>query len=49
VKILNGRSVSSTETEVSYGIFKKWKAHVLSSAERLDAIGDFNSAIREGL
>jgi hypothetical protein len=36
--ILNGRSVSRSETEVRNGI-KSWNTHVLSSAERQEAIG----------
>jgi hypothetical protein len=38
VTILNSRSVSSSQTEVRNGI-KSWKAQVLSSAERQEAVG----------
>jgi hypothetical protein len=40
VTILNSRSVSSNETRVRNGI-KGWKVHLLSSAERQEAIGSF--------
>jgi hypothetical protein len=38
VTILNGPSVSSSETEIRNGI-KGWKAHVVSSAQGQEAIG----------
>jgi hypothetical protein len=38
VTIPNIRFVSSSETEVRNGI-KRWKAHLLSSAARQEAIG----------
>jgi hypothetical protein len=38
VAILNGRSVASSEAGVINGI-KSWKAHLLSSVERHEAIG----------
>jgi hypothetical protein len=38
VTVLNGRSVSSNETEARNGT-KSWKAHPFSSAERSEANG----------
>jgi hypothetical protein len=39
VTILNGHAVYSSETEVNKRDNKSWKAHVLSSTERKEAIG----------
>jgi hypothetical protein len=39
VTILNSRSVSSSETAGVRNGIKSWKAHLLSPAERQEAIG----------
>jgi hypothetical protein len=48
VTILNSPSLPSSETEVRNGI-KSWKARLLLSAERQEAIVVFNSVLSEGL